>query len=73
MNEAKRNEEAILTELLCCPFCGNNDLEVCTSAIPHGPNLVQVCCNTCLTYGPVDDTEIGAKIEWNKRAIYPVQ
>lgn len=22
MNEAKRNEESSLTELLCCPFCG---------------------------------------------------
>ena len=50
-----------------CPFCGGEDLEVHTDKIAHGPDRVQVCCNTCLTYGPIDDTEIGARIEWNSR------
>lgn len=68
MNEAKRNEESGLTELLCCPFCGNNELEIYTEVIPHGPNRSQVHCNICLAAGPVDDTEIGAKIDWNRRA-----
>lgn len=43
------------------------DLEVHTDKITHGPDRVQVCCNTCLTCGPIDDTEIGARIEWNRR------
>jgi len=55
--------------MLPYPFCGNNELEVINEVIPHGSNQSRVHCNTCLAAGSMDDTEIGARIEWNRRAI----
>lgn len=37
MNEAQRNEESGLTELLCCPFCGHKpDMEDGDTIHPAG-------------------------------------
>ena len=37
MNEAKRNEESSLTELLCCPFCGKKpDMNDPSTLHPNG-------------------------------------
>ena len=37
MNEAQRNEESDLTELLCCPFCGHKcDLKEPDTLYPTG-------------------------------------
>jgi len=54
------------TELLPCPFCNSEDLEIYTS---KNRLYSAVWCNFCKTYGPDRSNEQQAAEAWNRRAL----
>jgi Lar family restriction alleviation protein len=58
-------------ELKSCPFCGSTDIGLGGKYMDEETmdDLIGYYgyCNDCTANGPVDGTEIGAKILWNHR------
>lgn len=56
-----------------CPFCGNDDqdmdIQIYERQIGDGSseNSYSVLCSQCGAEGPLDDSEEGSVISWNKR------
>lgn len=70
--------EVIEVELLPCPFCGGEDLEVKTDSNMYGRvGIIRaaVMCNTCRAQGAIVEIEgfeseakTGAIKQWNRRS-----
>lgn len=57
-----------LGELLCCPFCGSDKIELVGGSYPHLDDRWAAACNNCLSHGPYCDSRRGAVAEWNGRS-----
>jgi hypothetical protein len=60
-----------MSEIAACPFCGDFDGEVGSTACPNiakGGFKKAVYCNACFGEGPPCDTEDEAIAAWNQRA-----
>ena len=59
-----------MSDLIPCPFCGDDDPEVIQSTIPNinGGFKRAAYCNGCFCEGPPADSDEDAAARWNMRA-----
>lgn len=69
-HDAQSGSAVSSSELVRCPFCGDDNAELGDSEVPtiNGNQKVAVFCNTCFCEGPTANCESDAIELWNARA-----
>ena len=64
-------KDPLSTDLVACPFCGNDGSNSSYALAPKElePAFVYVHCERCGAQGPCEGDKVHAITEWNKRCL----